>query len=151
MPTLWARTAKYDSIQVGDELPILVKHESQETINAYAELARIVPHPEGHSLHTEEEYARTTVFAGTVNAGPATVAYVAELLEKAFPLAYLVAKGSRLEMRATEPVRPGDAVTFTGGVIEKGAAGGQRTVVCQVAGTNQLGQRVAVATATVAF
>jgi acyl dehydratase len=148
---LWARTAKYDSIQVGDELPVLVKHESQESINAHAELARIAPRYEGRSLHTEEEYARTTVFAGTVNSGPATVAYIEELLEKAFPLASLVAKGSRLEMRATEPIRPGDMVTFTGGVIEKGAAGDRRSVVCQITGVNQLGQRVAVATATIAF
>lgn len=144
-------TATYDSIKVGDELPILVKHESQETINAHAELARIAPRHEGHSLHTEEEYARTTVFAGTVNAGPATMAYIAELLEKAFPLPNLVARGSRLEMRATEPIRPGDVVTFRGAVIEKGVVAGQRAVVCQVTGTNQLGQRVAVATATIAF
>ena len=42
--------------------------------------------------------------------GTATVAYVAELLEKAFPLKAMMGFGSGLEVRATEPVRPGDTI-----------------------------------------
>ncbi len=151
MPTLWARAATYDSIQVGDDLPILVKYETQETINAHAKLSRFAPRGPGRNLHTEEEYARTAVFAGTVNAGAATVAYIYELLEKSFPIARLMAKGSRIEMRATEPFRPGDTVTFTGSVTEKGEPDGARCIICEVTGTNQLGQKVAMAKVRVVF
>ena len=81
----------------------------------------------------------------------ATVAYVAELLEKGFPLEKLMGKGSRLEMRGTEPVRVGDTVTFTGQVTDKREEDGLRLVDCEVTGTNQLGATVARARATIAM
>ena len=37
MATLWVKTTTYESVEVGDDLPILVKHESQETIDSYAQ------------------------------------------------------------------------------------------------------------------
>ena len=52
--------------------------------------------------------------------------YVAELLEKAFPLRVLMGCGSSLEMRAAEPIRPGDTITLTG----KWEDGGGRVVDC---------------------
>jgi len=151
MSTLWATTTTFESIQVGDELPILVKHESQESINLYHELAIPQQRPDWHDLHVHEEFAQKGIFGGTVNMGVATVAYMAELLEKAFPIKSLAGKGSRLEMRATEPIRAGDTVTFTGRVTGKRVEGGQRLVDCELTGTNQLGQTVAIARATIAL
>ena len=129
MATLWARTVSYDSIEVGDDLPILVKYESQETIDLYARYASSSTRTDLHNLHTDLEYATKSIFGGTVNMGAATVAYVAELLEKAFPLKDLMSRHSRLEMRATEPIRPGDTIIFTGRVTGKREEGGHRLVV----------------------
>lgn len=151
MATLWARTVSYDSVEVGDELPILVKHESQETIDLYARHAPSGPKPDRHNLHTDQEYAAKSIFGGTVNMGSATVAYVAELLEKAFPIKSLMSYGSRLEMRATEPIRPGDTITFTGQVMGKSEEGTRRIVDCEVIATNQLDQMVATARATISL
>ena len=151
MSTLRAREVSYDTIKVGDELPILVKHESQETINLYARYAPPGPRPGWSNLHTDEQFATEGIFGGTVNMGVATVAYVAELLEKAFPLANLMSDGSRLEMRATEPIRAGDTVTFTGEVTGKREEDGHKLVDCEVIGSNQLGQVVAKARASVPF
>ncbi len=137
MPRLWAKTLDYDRIEVGDDLPILVKHESKESIDLYAQLASTAPRANWNNLHTDEEYAKQGIFGGTVNMGVATVAYVAELLEKGFPLQKLTGAGSELEMRATQPVRAGDTVTFTGQVTSKGEDNGQRWVECEVTGTNQ--------------
>ena len=151
MATLWAKRATYDSIEVGDELPILVKHESKETIDLYARYAPAGPRPGWRNLHTDEEYAQKGIFGGTVNMGPATVAYVAELLEKAFPLRDLTAYGSNLEMRATEPVRASDTITFTGVVTDKREEDGRKLVDCEVIGSNQSDQVVARAKASVSF
>ena len=151
MATLWARTVSYDSTQVGDDLPILVKHESQETINLYARYAPTGLRPGWRNLHTDKEYAEKGIFGGPVNMGVATVAYVAELVEKAFPLKNLMSHGSRLEMRATEPVRAGDAITFTGQVTGKREEDGHRLVDCEIIGANQLNQVVTRAKVAIAF
>ena len=105
MPTLWARRVTFDTISPGDDLPILVKHVSQATIDAYQRLASPNRGERWRDLHADAEFAAQGIFGGTVNQGVATVAYIAELLEKAFPLERLAALGSRLEMRATAPVR----------------------------------------------
>ncbi len=149
MSTLWAKRVTYESVQVGDDLPILVKHESQESIDLYARNASTGPKPGWHDLHTDEEFAEKGIFGGRVNTGVATVAYVAELLEKAFPVRSLMSYGSRLEMRATEPIRSGDTITFTGEVTGKREEDGRRLVECEVIGTNQLNRTVARAKAIV--
>ena len=40
MARLWARTTTFDSVNVGDELPILVKWETADTIARFAALLR---------------------------------------------------------------------------------------------------------------
>ena len=151
MATLWARTVSFDSVQLGDDLPILVKHESKESIGLYERYAPTGPKEGWHSLHTDEEYASQGIFGGPVNMGAATVAYIAELLEKAFPLRNLMSVGSRLDMRATEPIRAGHTVTFTGQVTDKREEGELRLVDCEIIGTNQLDQVVARAKSCIAF
>ena len=151
MATLWAKTVSFDSVQVGDHLPILVKHESKESIALYERNAPTGPRPGWHSLHTDKEFAEGGIFGGPVNMGVATVAYVSELLEKGFPLKVLMGYGSKLEMRATLPVRAGDTITFTGQLTDKREEDGLRLVDCQVTGTNQSDQVVARAKATIAF
>ena len=151
MATLWAKRVSYDTVEPGDDLPILVKHESQETIDLYAQQASPGPRPGWRSLHTDKEFAATGIFGGTVNMGTATVAYVAELLEKAFPIKNLMSQHSRLEMRATEPVRAGDTITFTGRVTGKREDDGRGLVECEVIGANQLDQTVARGCATISF
>ena len=151
MARLWAAKVSYDSVQVGDELPILVIHESQETMVNYARYAPQNPGPDRPSLNAGEKRGKKAVPGGSVDMGTATVAHVAALLEKAFPLKNLMAYGSRLEMRATKPVGPGDTLTFTGRVTAKREEGAYRLVDCEVIGSNQLNKVVARAKATIAF
>ena len=58
---------------------------------------------------------------------------------------------STFEMRALEPIRSGDTVTFTGKVLEKREEGGQHLVDVEVTGTNQLGQSVVAGKASIPF
>lgn len=149
MSTLWAKNVNFESVQVGDELPILVKHEDQMSIDLYAQYASSAPKAGWSNLHTDKEYASQGIFGGTVNMGVATVAYVAELLEKAFPIKDITAPGSSLEMRATEPFRDGDTVTFTGQVTDKRVDDGRNLVECEVTGVNQREHTVARAKVTI--
>jgi acyl dehydratase len=82
-----------------------------------------------------------------VNQGVVTCAYLYELLQMAFPVPNVYR--STFNMRALEPFRPGDVVSFTGKVLDKREEGGQHLVDVEVTGTNQLGQTIASAKATV--
>ncbi len=115
MARLWAMTTTFGSVNVGDQLPILVKWETQETI-----------------------------------ATPALVAYMAELLEKAFPIPSATA-GDGLEVRAILPVLLEDTISLTGWVVDKQTAGDQRLVRCEIQVENQRGETVAQAAATVSL
>ncbi len=151
MATLWAKNVSFESVQVGDDLPILVKHETQATIDNYAKYASAAPKAGWNNLHTDKEYASQGIFGGTVNMGVATVAYVAELLEKAFSVRDVTAKGSTLKMRAAEPFRDGDTVTFTGQVTGKQVVDGNNVVECEITGVNQRDQVIARASASIAL
>ncbi len=140
MATLWAKTATFESIQVGDTLPILVKSITDESIGRYLELGS-----------TDKGTDPEPVSGDGLNPGPATVAYIMELLEKAFRLKNLMARGSRLETQFTEPIRAGDTITVTGGVTGKRLNGDQRLVEYEAVATNQRDEAVATAEGEVAF
>lgn len=117
-------------------LPTLVKHETQEAIDAYAELTRLRPRLHNNTLHSNPEFARRALFGGTVDMGVATAAYCGEVLERAFgPEAV-----RRLEYKGIRPIRTGDAVTITGRA--EGAA-------CELTVVAQDGTLRGVASATV--
>lgn len=137
----------WDSLKVGDELPTLQKTESQETINNYSALNRRAQTQQGANLHTDEEYAQQGIFAGTVNQGVVTCAYLYETLQLAFPMKGVL--GSTFNMRALEPFRPGDVVTFGGTVTDKREEDDKRLVDVELSGINQLGQTIATAKVTV--
>lgn len=127
-----------------DRLPRVQKVESQEAIDRYAELTRVRPR-RGSSLHSDPEFARRTIFGGTVNMGVATAAYCAEVLENAFGPAAILKPGARLEYKGIRPIRAGDKVTIRGWVRERRPD----EVACELRVDNQDGALCGVATATV--
>jgi acyl dehydratase len=141
-----ARFFTFDAISVGDPLATLTISESQETINRKNDL-RLTGRPSPSNIHTDEEFARQNIFGGTVNAGPATMSYVDQMLQRSFPLRAFY-NGGRLLMRAITPFRAGDTVTFTGEISDKRVEQGNRIVACRVKGTNQRGDLVCLADAT---
>jgi len=124
MARLWAKTVSFASIRVGDQLPILVKSETREMAGPPVAEAAATPRP-------------------------GLVAYVTELLEKAFPPAAISARGSRLEVQAIHPVGEGDTISLSGQVVGKREEGDLRLVECQILVENQAGQAVARALAVV--
>ena len=140
---------KFGEISVGDALTSIAITESQEVINRKNDF-RLVGKPSESNIHTDEEFARQNIFGGTVNAGPATMSYVDQMLERSFPLRAFYNGGSLL-MRAITPFRSGDTVVFEGEVTGKREADGRKLVDCRVKGNNQRGELVCLADATLIF
>ena len=139
----------FDSIQVGDNLAELSITESQEIINRKSEF-RLAGRPSESNIHNDEEFARQNIFGGTVNAGPATMSYVDQMLQLSFPLKSFYNGGSLL-MRAITPFRSGDTVTFGGEITGKREEDSKGLVESRVKGINQRGDLVCLADAKMVF
>jgi len=113
-----APTNDAPQVAAEDALPTIVKLESQEAINRYSELTRTRPRV-GANLHTDEEFARRTIFGGTANMGVATLAYCSEVLEQAYGPAVLLRPGAHIEYKGIRPIRGGDEITLTGRVVDR--------------------------------
>jgi acyl dehydratase len=105
-------------VAVDDALPSIVKLESQEAIDAYSELTRVRPRV-GANLHTDEEFARRTIFGGTANMGVATLAYCSEVLERAYDPGVMLRPGARMEFKGIRPIRAGYEISLSGRVTER--------------------------------
>lgn len=138
----------FDSAVEGTALAELSITESQEIINNRSAF-RLAGQPSESNIHTDEEFARRNIFGGTVNSGPATMSYVDRMLQLSFPPEAFYHGGSLL-MRAITPFRSGDTVTFAGEVTGRRREGDRGIVECRVRGTNQRGELVCLADATLA-
>jgi hypothetical protein len=150
MAKLWARTVSFESVSVGDQLPILVKWETRETIERFIALAS-APFSglEGSPELPAAEEAAPEGDTDGIAPPAALMTYVVELLEKAFPLTRILAQGSRLELEPLVPVRPEDTISLSGQIISKEEEGGLRLVECEIMIENQSGQTVGRAVAKV--
>jgi acyl dehydratase len=101
-----------------DDLGSIVKLESQEAIDRYSELTRVRPRV-GANLHTDEEFARRTIFGGTANMGVATLAYCTEVIERKYGPDAMFRPGSHIEYKGIRPIRGGDEITLTGRVTAR--------------------------------
>ena len=158
MARLWAKTVSFDSIAQGDELPILVKWETEETIKRFRDLVSPSEELTDSSTEAGSEAAREPADKDDATAaqtaliwGMAFTAYVAELLEKGFKLPNIVAKGSQLELEILQPVNPGDTLVLSGSVIDKRVEQELQLVECRVIIENQSGETVASAIALVSM
>lgn len=128
-----------------DLLPIILKHETQEAIDQYSELNRVRPRVERASVHSDPEFARRSIFGGTVNMGAATTAYCAEALERKFGPAALLGNGFQLEYKGIRPVYAGTELSVSGRISARNG----NHVDCELKAMNQHGQLCGAATATV--
>jgi acyl dehydratase len=121
--------------KVGDEIPPVTKSMTQDAINFFEKSGGA----EGPSQFTDAETARDKLGThSTVASGRMSLTFAIELLRRYFG-ADVYNRGGMVDLRFLRPVRPGDAVTFTGKVtgIVKEANGGRVSVA--VTATNQKG------------
>lgn len=128
MPTLWAQTAEFANIAVGDDLPILVKFEFR-------------PPVQDGTAPRQEAPVDAERLAG----------YVKELLYKAFPPANVEDEETAIETEILTEFLPGDTVSLCGVVSGKSDDGGKKSVECRITVESQEGALLANATAAVSF
>lgn len=138
MARLWAMTATYESAQVGDELPIVVKWETAESLARFR--ARIDP-------------AAPAAVAAAGAAVPAAMldGYARELLEKGLPVPPEPADALRLDWQSRPTIAAGDTISLSGRVTGKSERDGRRWVECQITVSGAAGQTLATARAAVAL
>ena len=141
MARLWAMTATYESVQAGDELPIVVKWETAESIARF--LAQTDP----------AAAAAAATDAGDTPQVPAAMldGYARELLEKGLPVPPEPADALRLTWQSRSPIAAGDTLSLSGRVTGKGERDGRQWIDCQITVSGADGQTLGTATAAVAL
>ena len=129
----------------GSPLVTVRKVETQEAIDRYGELTRVRPRLSHHSLHSDVDFARRTIFGGTVNMGVATAAYCSEAIERTYGPGALLQPGGRLEYKGIRPIRAGYEIMVSG----SSQPTGDHRCECQLSVHNQDGALCGVATATI--
>lgn len=132
-----AHKESWENIQVGEEIPPVIHYVTQKHINTFQDFLGHGPTTaegwmRGHNLHVDEEYSRAHMFGGNVGDGHQTVAYLCELVTNWLPYGSLVSGHSEIDIRLTNPTRPGDVVTSRGHVKDKFIEEGRKYVVCEV-------------------
>jgi acyl dehydratase len=140
---------EFSGAAVGDTLAELAITESQEIMNRKNDF-RLAGRRNDSNIHTDEEFAKQNIFAGTTNSGPATMSYVDQMLELSLPVSSFYSGGSLL-MRAITPFRNDDTVTFQGEITGKNEEGGKKRLECRVKGINQRGDLVSLSDGSFAF
>ena len=139
MARLWAMTATYESAQAGDELPIVVKWETAESIARF--------------LAQTDPAAAAAAAAGDSAQVPAAMldGYARELLEKGLPVPPEPADALRLTWQTLSAIAAGDTISLSGRVTGKGEREGRRWIDCQITVSGADGQTRGTATAAVAL
>jgi 3-hydroxybutyryl-CoA dehydratase len=127
-----------DKYKVNDKLPVVVREIDQEKIDLYAEASG-----DFNPLHVDPEFAKETMFGGTIAHGMLTLAYISQVMRKFHEEGWV--NGGEMEINFLAPVRPGDTITCTGEVVE---LGGEK-ITCSVECRNQHGETVAAGSASV--
>lgn len=154
MARLWAMTANYPTVQVGDHFPVVVKWETAESIHRY--LSR---NPTAAAATAATAAVATAAIdpagdtaANTPQVPPAMLAaYIRELIEKGLPLPPEPPDTFQLDLQTHAPVWAMDTVSLSGRVTGKRETAGRQWIDCQVTIENQDGLLIATAAVSVAL
>ena len=99
-------------------LPGVAHAVSQAQINRYAEASG-----DHNPLHLDPAFAAGTQYGGTIAHGMLVMAFLSEMMTKAFGMVW-VSKG-KLKVRFRAPVYPGDTITSEGSLRQGGDESGE--------------------------
>lgn len=120
---------------VGATLPAFQKAITQADIDQYAKVSGDL-----NPIHINPEYARSTPLGTTVAHGMLLLAYISQVMTKAFGTAWL--QKGRMYARFKTPARPGDTISITGTVTKIDMHEGKSTIHCEILCRNQNGEEL---------
>jgi len=126
---------KFDQINIGDEIPPVSKTITQEKINRYADASG-----DYNPIHVDPEFAKNTMFKGTIGHGMMTLAYLSEMMTNWLGEGWIC--GGSMEVTFFAPTRPGKEYIAKGKVIDKRVEAGNKTVVCEIWCEDKEGNKV---------
>lgn len=124
------------------QMPAIEKTLTQEQIRRYS-----LASGDDNLIHLDPDFAASTIFGGTIAHGMLTLAFVSEMLTRAFGADWL--SSGALKVRFKGAAHPGDQVRTWGEVTEEREITGGRLLECAVGLTNSLGEALIAGTATV--
>ena len=127
----------------GAELPTIERKITQQGIERYAHAAG-----DFNPIHLDQEFAATTQFGGTIAHGMMVIAFLSEMMTRAYGNDW--ASTGRLKLRLRAPSYPGDTLTAHGQVKSVTEEDGHIVIRCGVGVTNQNGDVVISGDASVA-
>ena len=121
MATLWAQTVTFDSIEIGDRLPVIIKWETAESIERY----------NGILLAQDPDAPDDAEISETLD--PRMLDdYVKESLLKGFPASSIENPASQIDIKILEEVQAEDILSIEGIVTGKSIEGSTSIVDCSV-------------------
>jgi 3-hydroxybutyryl-CoA dehydratase len=131
----------FDSVELGTQLPNVVRHIDQDVINRFA-----VGSFDYNPIHLDPAWKKKMNLPGgksNIGHGQMTMSFMATVLtDWASPAGGMVTK---IDAKYIKPVLPGDVITSGGTVTEKHFHGaGKNFVVVEIFAQNQNGEKVAV-------
>jgi acyl dehydratase len=132
-------TSTAAAIEIGQELPSLVRQPTQRRIDAYSTVR-------AHSIHSDETSAQAKGFRTCLAQGMMSTAYVSDMMTRLLGSGFV--KGGTMSIAFVKPVYAGDRLTVRGVVKDKRREDGRTRVIVEVSCTNQHGQQTAIGTAS---
>lgn len=123
------------TLSAGAPLPAFQKTITQVDIDRYARVSG-----DFNPIHISPEYARSTPLGTTVAHGMLLLAYISQVMTKAFGRAWL--ESGKMYARFRSPARPGDAISISGTVTRVDRCSGKTTVHCEISCCNQNGEEL---------
>jgi len=105
--------------------PVIEKQISIDQIARYAEASG-----DHNPLHLDPAFASNSQFGGVIAHGMLTLAFISEMLTRAFGTSWI--ETGKLKVRLKAPAYPGDKVSTWGKVTKDSVHDGTRTLVCSV-------------------
>jgi acyl dehydratase len=132
-------TSTAAAIEIGQELPSLVRQPTQRRIDAYSTVR-------AHSIHSDETWAQAKGFRTCLAQGMMSTAYVSDMMTRLLGSGFV--KGGTMSIAFVKPVYAGDRLTVRGVVKDNRQEDGRTRVIVEVSCTNQHGQQTAIGTAS---
>ncbi len=133
----------FEDIQVGDELPPLVKPPIQRIqLTRYADASG-----DFNPIHVDDEFAKAAGMGGVFAHGMLSMGFVAQALTDWAGVGTV----RKVGVRFAALVRPGDVVTCKGKVLAKSSKDDEHLVELEVEAESQKGEKVVTGKATVSL